>query len=330
MGVGILLDAAAADLLQVLHIGQVDAVGVVDIAVGVAHGHDLAAQLGSFLAGIDRHVAGAGDHHGLASKAVAAHTFQRLSGKVAQTVAGSLLAGQRAAKGQALAGEHAALEAVGQPLVLAEHIAHLAGAYADIAGRAVHKLADVAVQLGHKALAEAHHFHIALALGVKVRAAFAAAHGQGGQAVFEDLLKAQKLQDALVDRGVEPQAALVGADGTVELYPVAPVHLYLALIIHPGHTEADDALRLHQTLDQAVGFVLGVLVHQGLDALQDLPDSLQKLRLAGIAHSQPLIHPLQGMQTQNPRPAYRAGDKDGDYFSSFSQASAAPSRYWPP
>ena len=86
----------------------------------------------------------------------------------------------------------------------------------------------MAVQLGHKTLAEAHDFHVALAVGVKVRAALAAAHGQGGQAVLEGLLKAQKLQDALVDRGMEAQAALVGADGAVELDAVAAVHLDLA------------------------------------------------------------------------------------------------------
>src|SRR5699024_2079295 len=201
-------------------------------------------------------------------------------------------ADQRAAEGQALAGEHTALEAVGQALVLAEHIAHLAAADADVTGGAVHKLADVAVQLGHEALAEAHDFHVALALGVKVRAALAAAHGQGGQAVLEDLLETQELQDALVDRGVEAQAALVGADGAVELNAVAAVDLHLALIVHPGHTEGDDPLGLDQTLDQAGLLVLGVLFHQGLDALQHLLHSLQELRLVGVALGQTVVDAL--------------------------------------
>ena len=43
-------------------------------------------------------------------------------------------------KGQALAGEHTALEAVGQALVLAEQIADLAAADTDITGGAVHEL----------------------------------------------------------------------------------------------------------------------------------------------------------------------------------------------
>ena len=46
VGLGILLDAAAADFFQVLDVSQINAVGVIDIAVGVGHGHDLAAQLG--------------------------------------------------------------------------------------------------------------------------------------------------------------------------------------------------------------------------------------------------------------------------------------------
>ena len=51
--------------------------------------------------------------------------------------------------------------------------------------------------------------------------------GRPVRGVFEDLLEAQELDDAQVDRGMEPQAALVGADGGVELHPVAAVDLVL-------------------------------------------------------------------------------------------------------
>ena len=166
-------------------------------------------------------------------------------------------------------------------------------AHADVAGGAVGELADVAVQLGHEALAEAHDLHVALALGVKVRAALAAAHGQGGEAVLEHLLEAEELEDALVDGGMEAQAALVGADGAVELDAVAAVDLHLALVVHPGHTEGDDPLGLHQALDQAGLLVLGVLFHQGLDALQHLDHRLQELGLVGVAPGQALVDALQ-------------------------------------
>ena len=52
MGIHVLLDAAALDLLDLLDAGQVDAVLVVDVAVGIAHGDDLAAQLGGLLVGV--------------------------------------------------------------------------------------------------------------------------------------------------------------------------------------------------------------------------------------------------------------------------------------
>ena len=63
--------------------------------------------------------------------------------------------------------------------------------------------------------------------------------------VFENLLKAQELQDALVDRGMEAQAALVGADGAVELDAVAAVDLNISVLIRPWHTEADDTFWLN-------------------------------------------------------------------------------------
>jgi hypothetical protein len=100
---------------------------------------------------------------------------------------------------------------------------------------------------------------------------------------------------------MEAQAALVGADGAVELHAVAAVHLDLALIIDPGHTEADDALGLHQTLDQAGLLVLGVLFHHGLDALQHLTHSLQEFRLVGIALCQAVVHALQVFIRQHSR-----------------------------
>ena len=63
---GVFLDAAALDFLDLLDDLDVDAVRVVDVAVGVGDGDDLGAQLLSLLSGVGGHVAGAGDHDGLA------------------------------------------------------------------------------------------------------------------------------------------------------------------------------------------------------------------------------------------------------------------------
>ena len=285
------LDAGALDFLDFLDDLVVNAVLVHDIAVGIAHGNDLAAQLGGLLIGVDGHVAGAGDDHLRALKALAVG-LEHLIGEVAQAVAGGLGAGQRAAVGDALAGQHAG-ELVAQPLVLAVHEADLPAAHADVTGGHVGVGADVALQLGHKALAEPHDLPVALAVGVKVRAALAAAHGQAGQAVLEHLLKAQELDDGQIHRGVEPQAALVGADGGVELHTVAAVDLHLAGVVHPGHTEHHNALRLHQTLDEPGLLILGMGGHDRLQAFQNLLHRLQKFLLLGVAGFQALVHALQ-------------------------------------
>ena len=204
-------------------------------------------------------------------------------------MAGSLGAGQRAAVGDALAGQNAH-KAVGDALVLAEQVADLAAAHADITGGHVAVRADVTVQLGHEALAETHDLGVALAVGVKVAAALAAAHGQTGQAVLEDLLETKELDDRQVDALVETQAALVGTDGRVELNTVAAVDLDLAVVIHPGHAEHDDALRLYNALNQAVFLQLRAGLNDRLQAFQNFIHRLQEFLLLSVARGQALIH----------------------------------------
>src|SRR5690606_19746255 len=150
-------------------------------------------------------------------------------GEVDTAIAGGFGADQAAAVGQALAGEHRG-ELVGQALVLAEEEADFPAAYTDVTGRYVEVGADVAIQLGHERLAEAHHFVVALALGVEVRAALAAAHGQRGQGILEDLFEREELKHPDIDRRMKAQAALVRADGAVHLDAVATVDAHLALV----------------------------------------------------------------------------------------------------
>ena len=76
---------------------------------------------------------------------------EHLVGEEHAAVAGGLGAHLRAAPAEALAGEHAGLVAVGDPLVLAEEVADLPAADADVTGGDVGVLAEVAVQLGHEA-----------------------------------------------------------------------------------------------------------------------------------------------------------------------------------
>ena len=185
--------------------------------------------------------------------------LEHFLGNIHQAVAGSLCTGKGAAEAQALTGEHA-LRAVRQFLVLTVQVTYLAGTGADVAGGYVLVRTYIFIQLIHKCLAEAHHFHIALALGVKVRAALGAADGQASQAVFEDLLKAQKLDDRQVYAGVQAQTAFVGADGGVKLHAVAAVYMHLAMIVYPRNTEHDLPFRLNQPLQQAGFLVFRIVV----------------------------------------------------------------------
>src|SRR5699024_7006286 len=132
-------------------------------------------------------------------------------------------------------------------------------------------------------LAEPHDLAVAAAVRVEVGAALAAADGQAGQRVLEDLLEAEELHDAEVHRGMEPQAALVRAERGVVLDADAAVDLHGALVIDPGDTEDDLPLRLAQPHQDAVVLVLGVPGLDDLERLEHLPDSLMELGFSGVA-----------------------------------------------
>ena len=120
--------------------------------------------------------------------------------------------------------------------------------------------ADMAVQLVDQALAKAHHLAGALALRVEVGAALAAAHREGRQRVFEDLLEAEELQDADIDAGVEADAALVRADGIVVLDTPAALDANIAIIVFPADAERHDAVgfgNAPQYLLRVIFFLVG-------------------------------------------------------------------------
>ena len=149
---------------------------------------------------------------------------------------------------------------VGEFLVHAEHVAHLAAAYAYIAGRYVGVGAQMAPQLQHEGLAEAHDLSVGFAARTEVRTTFGTAHGQRGKCIFESLLESEEFQYREVYRCVESNAAFVRADGIVELYAVAQVYLYVAVIVYPGYFEGNDSVGFDKPLDQFGFFELGVLV----------------------------------------------------------------------
>src|SRR5690606_33472223 len=94
--------------------------------------------------------------------------------KIHRTIAGRLGAHARAAPGQALAGEDAGFVAVGDALVLAEHVADFALADANVAGRNVGIFPEMPAQFGHEGLTKAHDLPVRTSFRVEIGASLAA------------------------------------------------------------------------------------------------------------------------------------------------------------
>ena len=115
---------------------------------------------------------------------------------------GSLGTEDRTAPLYAFTGKHTFI-AMSELLVLAKEIANLTTTYADVACRNVLVRTDIAIELVHERLAEAHDFGIAATAGREVRTTLGATHRQRGERVLECLLEAQELHNRKVDRGME-------------------------------------------------------------------------------------------------------------------------------
>ncbi|MBA7706079.1 hypothetical protein ES703_114925 [subsurface metagenome] len=108
---------------------------------------------------------------------------------------------------------------------MTKEVSYFSGADADIARGHVSIRADMAEKLGHKALAEAHNFHITFALRVEVRAAFCATHHQAGQRILKNLFESEEFDNANINARMETEAALIGPQSTVKLSAKAAVYL---------------------------------------------------------------------------------------------------------
>src|SRR6185369_8962057 len=234
----------------------IDSIRIVDNAVRVRRRDRLCAEVEQLLDRVLRNVAAAADQADLAFQLVLAG-LQHFVGEINAAVAGRFRTNQAAAPVQALASQHAA-EFVAEPLVLSEQEADLAAAHANVAGRNVRVRTDVALQFGHKALAEAHHFRVTLALRIEIGSALAAAHGQRGQRILEYLLECQELQNAEIDRRMEPETALVRTDSAVHLDAEAAIDLDIAMVIEPRNAEHQHALGLRYALENLVRNIFGV------------------------------------------------------------------------
>src|SRR5690606_10061166 len=128
-----------------------------------------------------------------------------------------------------------------------------------------------------------------------VRTTLAAAHGQRGQGVLEDLFEGQELEHAQVDRRMEAQTALVRADGTAHLDAVAAVDVHSTGVVDPRYPEQDGALGLDHALEDASLEVFGVGFEERPEAANDLFHRLMEFRLVGITLLQASEEGINGL-----------------------------------
>ena len=282
MGRCILLDTCATNFLDLLDRYEINAVRIVDVAIRVGAGHDLRPKLLCLLNRIDRNVARAGDDDRLARE-VDALRRKHILHEVQQTVPRCLRTRKAAPVVRTLARQNTRIIRVTDALVLTEEIANLTPADTDIARRDIHVRPNVAIELRHKALAEVHDLVIAASMRVKIRSALASADRQSRQRILEHLLKGKELQDVERDTRMKTQTSLIRAKRTRHLHAIAAIDLNLAIVIHPRHTERDDAVCLNHALKDLVLLVLWMLLQKGDDRCQNLGDRVFEMRLIGIA-----------------------------------------------
>ena len=165
---------------------------------------------------------------------------------------------------------------------MSKEVPNLAPTHADVAGRHIGFIADIAVQLGHKGLAEQHHFVVGLAVRVEVGPTLAPADTLVGQRVLENLFESQELDDVTVDGFMEAQPAFVRPQRRVEFDAVTPVDLHFAFVVHPRHAENNLTLGFGQALQQTVVGVLRMLFDNRVERLDYLGERLQELGFARI------------------------------------------------
>ena len=82
---------------------------------------------------------------------------------------------------------------------------------------------------------------------------------------------------------MEPQAALIWADRTVELHAETPIHPGFARIILPGYAENDLTLRLDNPLEDSQFDVFRMFFQHTFQRIKHFLDRLVKLRLVRIS-----------------------------------------------
>ncbi len=169
-----------------------NALGNFTNAVGTADSYHLCAELLRLCCRSPCHVAEAGERNALSSQFFA-NLCKCERCKIHCAEACSLRTKDAAAPSQTFAGKNTGIILTGKFAIHSVHIADFASANADITCRNILIGTDAAPKFKHISLAETHYFTVALACGVKVRAALATAHRQSGKSILEGLLETKEL-----------------------------------------------------------------------------------------------------------------------------------------
>ena len=86
---------------------------------------------------------------------------------------------------------------------------------------------------------------------------------------------------------MEAEAALIRSDRVIELHAKRAVDLHVPGIVHPGHTENDDAVRFGQPFENARLLIGRSFQDERHERVGYFPDRLVEFRLAGIAGFEP-------------------------------------------
>src|SRR5690606_1633144 len=256
---------------------------VMNKSAAVGQGQHFAALFQNLLSSMGCNIAGPGDNNGFAFNAVIL-VVQHILKEVNSAVAGGLGTKFAAAIFAAFTRQYS-FPAIGDPLILTEHITDFTAAHANITRRDIGVRANMTVKLRHIGLAKAHDFGIGFSLGIEIRPALCSAHRQAGQRVFERLFKGQEFQDTFGNIGVKPDAAFIGTDGIVTLDPPATLDTDAVGVIFPAHTKGNHTIRLGHTAQDLRGMILFLIIDKFVNILGDFLHRLNKFGLTGIASS---------------------------------------------
>lgn len=99
---------------------------------------------------------------------------------------------------------------------------------------------------------------------------------------------------------MKTKAALVRPYSAIELNAESTVYLHVSVVVHPRHTEDNNALRLYDALEKARLLIFRMSLNYRLEGLHDLSHSLDEFGLLGILLSNQLDDSLSVFHLKPP------------------------------